>query len=421
MVYSLLRAVQRAPSQEDFIAWLDEPSYEPVDRLLLKHGEQLVAHAQILNRSAWFHGIKVPVAGLLDLATLPEYAQAGYEQMLISAAEDLMRERGAVVSLVHTRQPETLVKFGWTEVRVPGYSCVSVGDLLAHLTAHGRQADAGAISRQVAAVGGTWKRRAPPPEIRLWRQVELSGVRAVYDAAAADGWGALERSDSYWHWLMGRASHSELIVAAVGQAREQIVSNGSDLAGYALVCGGHVLEIGGLPNYGRVRSRLLARACQDAIEQDQHTISLHTAASDPLHELIVTAGGSWCSDPGPAGALVAKLLDPARWVEAIYPLLRRRAKAAGLRLPLSIGFDADGDRSRLVISRRSSRLLADELDAPDVCCPRWALDQLLIGNGDVNSLISGGELRGSDTTCKTLTALLPPALFWQSHFDMLRY
>jgi hypothetical protein len=193
------------------------------------------------------------------------------------------------------------------------------------------------------------------------------------------------------------------------------------LAGYAVVCGGHVLEIGGLPHYGRVRPRLLARACQDAIECDQHTISLHTAASDPLHELIVTAGGTWCSDPGPAGALVAKLLEPAGWVEAIYPLLRRRAKAAGLRLPLSLGFDADGGRLRLLITRRSSRLVADELGVPDVCCQRAALDQLLIGNADVNSLAARGELRGSDAACQTLAALLPPALFWQSHFDMLRF
>ncbi len=136
LVYSLLRAVNQAPSHDDFVSWLDEPSYEPSDRLLVKHGAQIVAHAHLLHRMASFQGVRLPVAGLQDLAVLPEYARAGYERLLIYAAEQSMRESRAVVSLVCTDRPEPFVDCGWSELRALGYSRASVGDVLAHLSAN---------------------------------------------------------------------------------------------------------------------------------------------------------------------------------------------------------------------------------------------------------------------------------------------
>src|SRR5262245_12751196 len=83
LVFSLLRAVQQAPSQADFAFSLDRPNYEPTDRLLLKFNEQIVGHVQLVYQEARFGGIKAPMVCLRDFAVLPEFVQAGYEDLLL--------------------------------------------------------------------------------------------------------------------------------------------------------------------------------------------------------------------------------------------------------------------------------------------------------------------------------------------------
>jgi predicted acetyltransferase len=422
LVYSLLRAVNQAPAHDDFISWMDEPSYEPSDRLLVKRGDQLIAHAQLLRRAAWFHGVKLPVAGLRDVAILPEYAHTGCERLLVAAAESAIREDGAVLSLVRTTAPDPLAANGWEPVRIAGYSQANVNDVLAYLISQcNRHLDVKHAALEVATIGRASTKR-PSLAVRLWRQVELAEVRSVYDATVGESWGTLVRSDPYWQWLVGRMTHGELIVAVVSSEDGAESQADSHIVGYAVIHGSQVLELFCLPGFSRAAPKLLARACQDAIEHDYHTISLHTSANDPLHELIVTAGGTWCSDHGPGGLLVVKLIEPARWIAAIFPLLRQRARVAGLRLPLELGFDTGETRFCLVVTRRSSRLIEDESAPGDVGCAPETLGQLLIGNVDLAQLRHGGSVDVQDEgTFRAVAALFPPALFWQSQFDMFRF
>jgi predicted acetyltransferase len=407
LVYALLRSAYQAPSYQDFITWVDDPTYEPSDRLLVKHDGQLIAHVQLAHRTAWFEGVKLPVGGLQDLAVLPEYAQAGCEQLLLLAAEQALRDGGSIVSLVRTDRPEPFRAAGWFDTRARGYSQVSIGDLLAHLSAQGE-----ARFRRLRSL-----------RVRRWRHVELDGVRPVYALAAARHWGALYRAEPYWQWLVGRKAHSDLIVAVEGAEEVDDLEHPSPIVGYAVSHGARILELCTQPRYARAAPRLLVRACHDAIEGDHHTISLHTAPSDPLHELVVTAGGTWCTDErGSGGALLVKLLDPARWVEAIYPILRRRAKAAGLPRPLALCFDAGQEHYRLVITRRSSRLVADDTVAADVRCDPTTFAALLVGNVNIARAREAGSIEvNDDDVLHRLTVLFPPALFWQSQFDLLRF
>src|SRR6185369_3441832 len=118
-------------------------------------------------------------------------------------------------------------------------------------------------------------RPATRVQIRLGRHCESQSLRTVYDSVAEQRWGALCRTDAYWQWLVGRKVHSELIVA-VESAEPPVDAAESRIVGYAVVRGSQVLELCCLPGYLRVGPRLLARACQDAIEHDHHTITLHT-------------------------------------------------------------------------------------------------------------------------------------------------
>jgi ribosomal protein S18 acetylase RimI-like enzyme len=406
-VYSLLRSVNQSPSYEDFVSWLDEPTYEPGDRLLLKQGERIIAHIQLLSRMAWFEGVKVPISGLQDLTVLPEYSQAGLECQLLSAAEVAMRDAQTIVSIVRTERADAFRAAGWLEVRGQGHSEVGIGDLLAHLSA-----------QPVPKI-----RCLPSVRIRRWRHVEMDAVRAVYTAAAAHFWGALYRPEPYWWWLVGRKAHSELIVAVEGDDDWRASVAASRIVGYAVTRGGQILELCCLPEFLRTAPRLLVRACQDAIEHDHHTLSLHTPPSDPLHELVVTAGGRWCGKEREAGAtLLLKLLDPARWIEVIYPILRRRVKRAALARPLQMGFDCGDEQYRLLITRRSSRLIADEALPVDVRCDKATFSALLLGNLNIAKACDAGSLAVANAdSLHRLTQLFPPSLFWQSPFDALRF
>ena len=434
LVHNLLRAVNQAPSPEDFASGLDEPSYEPSDRLLARQNGVVVAHVQILFRRAWFGGVQLPVGGVRDLVALPEYRLGDCESHLLAAAERAMREEGAIVGLVRTDNPDLFARSGWTPARSQGSSRANTRDILSYLTAQA------AVRRP----------RSSRLNVRLWRHVELDALRPVQRLCVRTGWGALHRSEPYWRWLLGRTAHDELIVATVGHPdrpseladadvqpdnpvadvaaglKSHSPSSGegyvTQIVGYAVTQGPHVVELHCLPGHEMAGPLLLARACQDAIEQDYHTLSLHTVASDVLHELLVTAGGRWCNSQSERGSvLMCKLLDPVRWIEAMYPRFHARAKRAGVARPCEIGFAVGQQRYRFRLTRRSSRIINDESVAEDVYCNERIFSSMLIGNDSVEGALQRGELDVSQVDAvATLAALFPPQIAWQSSFDLLR-
>jgi predicted acetyltransferase len=408
LVYTLLRAANHAPSYEEFLAWIDEPTYEPTDRLLVKFGSRIIAHVQVLDRVAWFHGVKLPVGGVEGLATLPEYRDAGYERLLVSAAEQAMRDSQAVVAFARTDRLDLYRAGGWSEVGCPRYTEANVNDVLARLASS-------------PSASATLARRARPLKIRLWRQVELDALLAVDRHTAAATWGGLERSEAYWRWLVGRKVHDELIVAIHGRDDWEELDTPAHIVGYAMTRGSQVIELATLPTFCRAAEPLLARACQDAIEHDHRSISLHIPATDRLHELMLSASGSWSTSGRRGNTLFVKLLDPARWIENMYEVLLERAKAAGLTRPLTIIFDTGQRKYRLELTRRSGHLIREDAATADVTCTPEMLGALLLGNVDVPAAQRSGQMAVRDEMVETcLAALFPLTTFWQSQFDLPR-
>jgi GNAT superfamily N-acetyltransferase len=407
LIHALLRTVYQAPSYEDFVTWLDDPTYEPVDRLLLKQGGSIIAHVQVLDRLAWFHGIKLAIGGVQDLVTLPEFREAGCEQRLLAAAEQTLRERQAIVAFARTERPELFRAAGWCEVLDERSTEANVNDVLAHL---GSPAASG-------------RPRPRSLHIRLWRHVEFDALRPVYSQVAQRAWGAIERSEPYWRWLIGRKAHDGLIVAVHGDDDWEQLDQPANIVGYAVMRGAQVVELCCLKGFANAGQRLLARACQDAIEQDHRTLVLRLPAGDRLHQLMLASGGHWCTDcRASGGATMIKLLDPVRWVEAIYPLLIARAKSAGIARPFHVTFHAGQQVYRLELTRRSGKF-SSEVDQPtDVQCPPDVLAALLVGNLDVLPARDAEQMTiHDDATARRLAALFPAETYWHSPLDLLRF
>jgi predicted acetyltransferase len=415
LVLELLVQTRQAPLAEDFQSRLDEPSYRPSDRLLVRHNASLLAHVHLASHIAWFEGQRLPVVKLEDFASLPEYRQAGYDDQLLELAESLARDATAIAAFVHADRDraEFFEDHGWSRLRGQGHTRADARAVLAHLDA------------QEAAR----RRRRAGVQVRTWRHFELDALQSLYEQTASELWGPLFRSEACWQWLIGRKAQDQILLAVEGPdaaraSDDDIEPRGEEHpVGYAVVRGSCVVEMMTLPDFASVRALLLARACRDAIDRDHHWISLYTPAADPLHELLVTAGGAWISD-ATAGepCWLLKLLALEKWGERLFPLWHARARKARLPRPVEIDAVCGHERWRFTLTRRSARLQrVAESAAARLECRRCTFDSLLAGNLALPAAIKEGTLRLTDARlAEPISVLFAPRLFWQSPLETMR-
>lgn len=418
LVLEFLVRAQQAPLADDFQSRLDEPLYAPSDRLLLRRREQIIGHVQVTKQIGWFHEQRCPIARFQDFGTLPEYRTSGLDSSLLGVAESEAVQEGAVLGFVRTDLPEWFEQQGWSRCRGQGHSRANTRALLAHLNAH-------------CSNGGA---EANAFSVRTWRHFELDVVMQRHQQLSTHLWGARQRSLEMWQWLVGRKAHDQILIAVANAEETADVDSLTELQehdpsqeelkilGYAIVRDSCIVEMLTLPGHAEVRAALLARACRDAIDRDHHFVSLHTPAADPMHELLVTAGGSWIADSAATGGeWMLKLLSPERWIERMYPVLHERARKAGVPRPLQLDFAFGSSCLRFTLTRRSSRLESVESSPSAVQCSWHALQDLLLGNLTFPEAIAQGRLRTSHLSLlRMLAALFPPKLLWHSPFPQLR-
>jgi len=413
LVLKLLMQAYQSPMAEDFQSRLDEPSYEPSDRLLVHRKDQLIGHVRVSKQVGWFHGQRLPLAMVQDFFTLPEFEVAKVDDALLETAESTAVQEGSVLGLVRTGRPEWFQQRGWSSCFGQGYTRANTMAILSHFDA------------QTASHQRRHQRRHPlrrsAIEIRSWRHFELDSLRKIYGQVSTQMWGALRRSEETWRWLVGRKAQDQILIAV---QKSKTTAAEPNVIGYAVLRGSCIVEMLTLANYAHVRPLLVARACRDAIDRGHRFVSLRTPANDPMHELLVTAGGSWISETAAREEKwMLKLLSPVRWCERLYPLLLQRAQRAGIARPVEIDFACEKNRLRFALTRRSSRLevLDDDSSPPHVQCSRATFQNLLTGNLPFAEALKQNRLQvDHDEVLPTLAALFPPELFWQSPFEMLR-
>lgn len=405
-VQTFLTQYYQTPLGDDFQSRLDEPSYEPSDRMLLIRHGQLIGHVQLSRQSAWFESERIPLAAFRDFVVLSEMQSAGYQKPLLETAEATALAEGAVLGIARPTDSELFAERDWIAWRAQGHTQANTRALLAHITA------------QLASR----KARHSHVEIRTWLHFELEAIQPVYERAAAAMWGTLLRNDDAWRWLVGRKAHDQILMAIRHKSDELSDSSGPNVVGYAVVRDSCIVEMMTLPGHSVVRAMLVARACRDAIDRDHHFVSLHTPPTDPLHELLVTAGGSWHPATPYGGQWMTKLLSAEKWIERLYPLLYQRARETGIPRPLEIGFAVGDERYRLVFTRRSARLEHALPSAEvNVACDAATFQSLLLGNLNWPTAVERGIVKVDDSRRSTILAVLfPPRLFWQSPFELLR-
>lgn len=417
-IHRLLTSVFHAPSAAEFQTQLEDPRYEPPDRLLVKRGEQIVSHLRTSYREVRFGPLSIPACLLCDLATLPEYRRRGFAAALLAEAQRRMQRDGIRLGLLRTRCAPFYARQGWEVCFRHSYCTAGARDLLAALSARARP------DEQVLALGN----REPRPEltVRLWRHVEQAGLMRLYDHDPLARFGPIRRDETYWRWLVSRRNYDRIYVAMEGADKGELEDTCRRMMGYAALREGRIVELITAPQRQDVAWALVQRAGMDAIEHDDHVVRLDAPPAHPLREMFLEAGGKLCYHEAEQGEVyMVRLFRPLAFLAQQFPLLVERAREAGLALPCELGLllddqKVDGQKYRLVLSRRSAKVVPGKLGRSYIKLSSRELTPLLLGHGDIDDYVEQGRIHCSTTVAQeTARILLPRLPLWLPPWDDL--
>ncbi|HEV3006329.1 MAG TPA: GNAT family N-acetyltransferase [Pirellulales bacterium] len=402
-IHQLLSAVFHAPTRDAFYSSLDDPYYEPRDRLLVKRGDRIIAHLHLTKRVMHFGPMMLPVSGLSWICTLPEFRGLGFARQLLRTADRTMAADGAMLGLLSTKLPHFFRPAGWAVCGRQSQAHAGTRELLAQLSAMALPPAEGAFN------------------IRPLRQMELSSVMRLYARATERSIGPFERSEAYWRWLVSRKGFDQVLIAIDGPDRLELDGSGSPIVGYAVTRGESIVELVVDPDHPSAAEQLLARACGEAIERDDHAVQLHAPPGERLFGLFQAASGTLHQTEAHQGEVfMVKLLDPAGFLRLLLGELNVRSEATALERPCELGLHVEDRKYRLAVSRRSVKLTLNKLGRSYLRMNLAEFTRLLLGHLDLHEAVASGRVTSSTRLALEIGQVLFPRLpLWRPPFDDL--
>ncbi|NQT14269.1 MAG: GNAT family N-acetyltransferase [Planctomycetes bacterium] len=403
-VCQFLTAVFQGRSPAEFRASLEDPHFRPHDRLLIKRDSEVVAHAHVARRVMRFGPLRLPVAGLDWLGTLPMFREQGHGHRLLTAAEEHMASAGALVGLTWTRIPHFFRRTGWALCGRRFFSRAGARDAISGLMAQ-----------------GLLRRGRKHLNIRPWRRVELGALVRIYNQSLDGKFGAFERTEAYWKWLISRHGYDQIFVALDGPDLLELEETLAPIVGYAVTCGERIVELLTAPGHRTAAAQLLARACRDAIEHGRHTVWLDAPPNSRADKLFRVANGKrQCDETDPPLVLMAKLLSPVKLLRAMAGELHRRAETAGLARPIELGMLVDGQKFRLAITPDRVEVVDRNIGRSYLRLNVADFTRLLLGHLDWDKALADGRVEPSTNIALVASrALFPKLPLWLPPLDNL--
>jgi predicted N-acetyltransferase YhbS len=392
---------------------MDDPSYQPADRLLVKNNDEIIGHIRQTWRTMRLGATGWPLCRHDYFAVPPEYRIRGIPEALFDAAERRVARRGLAVAECDAADAMFRSEKGWVRCGRYVFSQASPRDVLAQLAVRADQKKEAALLREA--------RRGPLPElsVRHWRHLELPGMMRIYRVCTASAYGALERSEDYWRWLVSRHAFDQIFVALEGPDRLALEEDECRVVGYAVTRDRQILELMTEPGHPTAATELLRRSCSDAIERDWHTLRLHAPPDDPLHQVFAEAGGDFRpSSNETAGATLVQVTNPERFLRRFAVELRARAAAGEPKLPFELGLQIDGAKWQFNLTQTDVELTADRLGRSYVKCNDSTWTRLLLGYADAGAALASGALVASTSLAGEMAKrLFPRVPMWRPPWD----
>jgi len=401
-ILQLLSGLPSPPSRAEFHAAVDHPDHDSGNRLVARLAGRIVGHVEILPRDLLVGSAAVRGAVIDRVAVLPECRGAGHGQRLVRAAEDRMRQSGAVVAFSRTKIAPSFHELGWS---VLGRDCATPGrptDILARLL-EGPQRSGEAVT------------------MRQWRHVELPAILRIYRQNAERFVGPLDRNENYCRWLVSRGAFDSILVALVGQDRYELHESSARIVGYCIQAGNRVLEIMADPEFAGLEREILARVCAEAIENDRQEIVYESSVADPLHEAV--AGGASLVQGGDR-MIVAKVFRPLDLLTAQAPAVAARVVAADVRETVELGLDAPSFRGSIIVAEggesREATIHPGRVGRSYLRLSDDELARLLLGQCDPVEAVAAGRMEPSTQMAQRLAGqLFPRQPLWCPMWDDL--
>lgn len=402
-IQHFLSAVFSSSSRDVFLQSLDDPFYEPSDRVLVRQDARLLGHVHLTKRVAQFGSTQIPVSGLHHLALHPELRGRGVSGHLLARADELMGEDGSLVGLLTTRTPRPFQQAGWA---ICGRHSYSRGDT--------RRVMAQLAQRGVLDAEG-------PLSVRPWRQVEMPGLLRVYQESLSGRFGLFDRTEAYWRWLISRNRFEQVYVALDGPTSLEFEEACDAMVAFAVAQEDRVLELHHVPGRRDAALRLLAHCAGEAIERDQHRLLYHGPGDDPIHGIFAEADGATCTDVVDAGEVyMVKVIDPRRFLDRIAGELFARAVEARLPRPCELGLVIGERKYTLVVSRRSVKVAAGRAGRVALRLDEDEFARMVLGHLDVQKAAERGRVKASSRAALQIArALFPQLPWWRAPLDRL--
>lgn len=403
-VYYFLSEIFGGGIRSEFNVSVEDPFYEPHDRLLLRRMGRIVTHVHTTHRVMHFGSIQIPVAGLGWLATLPQCRRQGLGTHLLAAAEKQMAQSGALVGLLRTKIPHFFRRTGWALCGKHSSCRAGTHAVLSGLLDHGLRLN-----------------RHQRLHIRPWRRWEEGALVRIYQQNSTGSFGLLERTRAYWHWLLQRHAFDQLYVALDGPNLWDLDETNTQIVGYAAIQGGKIVELMAAPGRRKAAIELLARVCGDAIEQDRHCISLHAPPASPLLEIFDESGGRRHDCAADEGEVyMARLLDPVGLLRRMCGEFCRRAHEARLSQPIELGLLVDGRKYQIEVGARSASVTENQMGRSYLRLNVADFTRLVLGQLDADLALQEDRLVPSTTLAREVgRVLFPPLPFWRPPLDDL--
>jgi predicted acetyltransferase len=417
-IHRLLVSVFHGPSTAEFHAQLDEPGYQPSDRVVVRDASDVVAHLRLAPQTIELEGQRLPAARFMDLATAPEYRSRGLATALLTAAERAATERGIIVGLTRTRVPKLFARLGWSVCGRHVFSTAAPRAVLAELGAATSSLPGPKPVPNSAGSNG-----AERVAVRPMRRVDLPAIVRLYQESAAHGRGWPVRSEAYWEWLLARGACDQVYVAATLPEPSDLAQLVNSIVGYVFVRQFRIVELVAAQSRIDVAQQLLARVCADASEQDGWVVRCDLPPQHALHDLFRCAGGELtnCRELT-REVFMAKLLDPLAALRTVAPGLARRAAEAKLPRTMELGVELRGagngepsgviERYRVRVGRRAAKIATGGPSRLRVALRSSDLAPLVLGDTSAREMVMLGKLKGNSNKARQLADVLFPAGAW---------
>ncbi len=113
-IHGFLLSVFHGPTEREYQATLDEPFYEPTDRLLIKRDNAIVAHVLVKKRMLQLGPLHVATGQICELAALPEFRGQGLASALLKMTERRLASEGAWLVTARSQVPGFFRSHGWS-------------------------------------------------------------------------------------------------------------------------------------------------------------------------------------------------------------------------------------------------------------------------------------------------------------------